>query len=80
MNYPSTADEVNFWAWADTDLHAMPAARVWVVELCPPIGDPFTTRVSVTAGYLGQGEATAALNHCANFYPDHMIGEFWPIN
>lgn len=86
MNAHTTAAVENaFWAPVDretdpADLHAMPAARIWVVELCPPVGKPFTTRISVKAGYLGQGERAAVMRHCSSFYPDHMIGDFWPTN
>lgn len=64
------------------DLHAMPAARKWVIWLCATATDsePFAITIDVPAGYLGQGEHDAIDRHLRAFYPDHFIGEMWPTN
>ena len=75
-----TQAEIAAWGIRSSNLHAMPIARLWVVWLLPPEGEPFKTRIEVPAGYLGHGENAAIADHCARFYPDHGIAEAWPAN
>lgn len=63
------------------DLHAMPAARRWIVQLCPPgDGEIFALRLQVSAGYLGYGEWELVERHVEVFYPGHLVGDAWPTN